>query len=141
MKQMLEQKRAAHALRLVRLPAAQNRDWARKMATHINKTPIRILNNGLGQALAFLVADNGGARGDRRKESGVLYDHLTEWLCGEPDEAHPRRIYPAGDLLERLMEGDQTQYFRAQEEALALFVWLRKFADAYLKTEEQEGAR
>lgn len=132
MNRTLEQKRAAHALRLVQNPAA-SKEWRTKMRTHIHKTPVRILNHGLGQALAFLIADNGGKTGEKRQESGLLYDHLGEWLCGPPDEAHPVRIYPAGDLLEHLIAGDQARYFRAQEEALALFAWLRKFADAYLE--------
>jgi CRISPR/Cas system CMR-associated protein Cmr5 small subunit len=35
--------------------------------------------------------------------------------------------------MKQLIEGDRQQYMLAQEEALKLFAWLKKFADAYLK--------
>lgn len=48
------------------------------------------------------------------------------------DKDQPCRIYPEGDLITQLMAGDRRAYLRAQEEALLLFDWLTKFADAYL---------
>jgi hypothetical protein len=36
--------------------------------------------------------------------------------------------------MRQLVEGDRAKYLRAQEEAVALFTWLKKFADAYLST-------
>lgn len=137
MRRMLSQQRAAFALRKVQdfTDTARNPRHERKpdkMSTHLHKTPIRILSNGLGQALAFLLSDNEGESGAKRKESGQLYDWLTEWLCGEADENQPCSVYPAGDLITQLMVGDRRAYLHAQEEALLLFDWLTKFADAYL---------
>lgn len=128
MSRTVEQKRAAFALRRVQ----GFRGSKEKMMVHINNTPFRILNNGLGQALAFLQADNEGKRGNDRKESGRLFDILHEWLCGDVNDEYPCRVYPAeaGNLMSALMEGGRDDYMRAQEEALALFVWLKKFADA-----------
>lgn len=34
--------------------------------------------------------------------------------------------------MKQLIEGNRTQYRHAQEEAIRLFTWLKKFADAYL---------
>lgn len=136
MSRTMEQKRAAFALRRVQ----DFRGNAEKMATHIHNTPMRILNNGLGQALAFLQADNEGKRGNERKESGRLFDIVQEWLCGAPDEEHPARVYGDGsrNLITSLMEGRREEYMRAQEEALALFAWLRKFADAGMLGEDPD---
>lgn len=140
MTRLLEQKRAAFALRFVlrfvEEEGHRNQAEQQKMATHIQKTPVRILNNGLGQALAFLLADNEGKRGGERKPSGRLYDKLEEWLCGDPDDERPMRVYKSPgqpNLVKQLMEGSREQYLLAQEEALRLFVWLRKFAEAYLE--------
>lgn len=137
MRRLLSQQRAAFALRKTQGfsdPARNpsNERKSDKMSTHLHKTPIRILSNGLGQALAFLLADNEGEIGVKRKESGQLYDWLTEWLCGEADEIQPSRVYPEGDLIALLMAGNRRTYLCAQEEALLLFDWLTKFADAYL---------
>ena len=140
MSRLLSQRRAVFALRKIRefSDQAHNPSHAHKpekMYTHIHKTPIRILGNGMGQALAFLLSDNEGKSGTHRKESGQLYDWLTEWLCGAADENHPCRVYPETDLIGQLMAGDRRAYLRNQEEALLLFSWLTKFADAYLGKE------
>ena len=129
MSRTVSQKRAAFALKFVR-DYRDNKD-KEKMTTHVHKTPIRALQNGLGQALAFLCAD---AAGDDGKAAEDLYQKLQEWLCGTRDENHPCRIYAGApvDLIKRLVEGDRATYLRAQEETLRLFDWLTKFADAYL---------
>lgn len=85
-----------------------------------------VLMNGLGQALATLVASG-------KEHEKQLYAQLQGWLCGGFDQAP----YQKGkDLLEALMEGDRKSYLRAQVEALAWLEWLKKFATAYLKKEK-----
>lgn len=128
MSRSLEQNRAAYALNFVQPFSG---DKAEKLQTHIQKTPIRILQNGLGQALAFLLADS---EGKADVPSHQLYDHLQDWLCGATSDSHPCRIYGGQqcNLMKQLIEGDRQQYMLAQEEALKLFTWLKKFADAYL---------
>jgi CRISPR-associated protein Cmr5 len=83
--------------------------------------------NGLGQACVTLLSQQ-DINGHRE-----LYDDLQSWLCGT-DEAAPYRN--AGDAGTRLMEeitsSDETTYFRAQAEALAYLVWLKKLAKAFL---------
>lgn len=127
MSRTIEQKRAAFALTFVKNYHG-DKD---KMSTHIHKTPIRILQNGLGQALAFLLSDAASTGGDAARE---LYNKLQEWLCGDRSDSHPCRVYLGNptDLIKRLVEGDRASYLRAQEEGLLLFNWLKKFADAYL---------
>jgi CRISPR type III-B/RAMP module-associated protein Cmr5 len=141
MRRLLLQRRAAFALERInafRDPACNlsKERKPEKMSMHIHKTPIRILNNGLGQALAFLLADNEGKTDTERKESGQLYKWLQDWLCGECTAEWPCRIYQREDLIAELLASDRRDYIRAQEEMLALFDWLAKFADAYLGKEE-----
>lgn len=126
MSRRIDQRRAAFALTFVRGYPGDTA-MVDKMSTHIQKTPIRILQNGLGQALAFLLSDGGEPAHD-------LYDKLQEWLCGDRNESCPCRVYTTGpvDLIKRLVEGDRAAYLRAQEEALLLFNWIKKFSDAYL---------
>lgn len=128
MSRSLEQNRATYALNFVQ-PFSGDKP---KLQTHIQKTPIRVLQNGLGQALAFLLADS---EGKTNTPSHQLYDHLQDWLCGATSDSRPCRIYSGQqcNLMKQLIEGDRQQYMLAQEEALKLFAWLKKFADAYLK--------
>jgi len=130
--QTLEQKRAVYTLGFINAHVKDDPADKAKLATQIQKTPIRILQNGLGQALAFLLADDKGKHTD---PSYKLYLHLQGWLCGADSLDHPCRIYGGQqcNLMEQLMEGSRAQYLQAQEEAIRLFAWLKKFADACLE--------
>ena len=70
------------------------------------------------------------------------------WLS---PEAHTRYAQQSGKeganadcaqkLLHRIVEGDQAAYLWAQAEAIAYLGWLKKFANAFLKTPESgDGA-
>lgn len=129
----LEQERARYALSCIRkhIPGQGAKDGeARKYGTLVRRLPTMVLQNGLGQALAFLLAD---AEGREDKPSRRLYDELEIWLHGAPGAERPDRVYQNGrDLIDALMEGTRDDYRRAQMAALGLLVWMRKFADAYL---------
>lgn len=132
MSHTLEQFRARHALQFVRNYKTNNpdSDYQAKLRTLIHNAPIQILQNGLGQALAFQLADNENKTGTDRLPSGHLYDCIQGWLS---DRKHPPKIYdPDDELIQQLVEGDRTHYMRAQAETLKLFNWLKKFADAWL---------
>ena len=123
MSQTLGQKRAKYALDVIsRAEDNGGEDYGR----HVRKLPAMILNNGLGQALAFLLADD---EGKKQKASWQLYNDLQAWLC---KVENPRCIYKNSELIKSLMDNDRSKYLQAQDEALKLLVWMTKFADAYL---------
>lgn len=96
----------------------------------IRKFPSMVINNGLGQALAFLLArgtDKKGQELDKNKEHGQLYLHLQEWLCDKKKLV--TKESPMG-LLDGLVKKDSTVYRHATIEALALATWLKRFAEA-----------
>lgn len=124
MSRLLEQRRAAFSLEFVR--AHQTSEDAKDLARQIQRTPVRILTNGLGQAVAFL----------KQKHVDSLVDHLQDWLCGVRDEQHPARMLAGRDLMSALFQASRGDYVAAEEEALNLFSWLKKFGDAYLETGE-----
>ena len=85
-----------------------------------------ILNNGLGQALAFLKASDELA-------AELLYGDLQNWLCDDPSvKTPPMSIYKGEGLIEALIAGNRSDYLLAQQEALRLITWMKKFADAFL---------
>ena len=133
MSRTLEQHRAKYALdQIQEVHGFSKNDDKAKYGTLVRKLPVMILNNGLGQALASLLADD---EGKRKNPSWHLYQDLQEWLAGsQAPTTHPSRVYTDGasNLIEQLMSGDRAKYLRAQREALALLVWMKKFADAYL---------
>lgn len=105
----------------------QHGDDAKKFATLVRGLPTMVLQNGLGQALAYLLADAEG----KKSPSQELYQRLQEWLCGATMEGRPERVYE-GKLIEQLMRCSRDDYQRAQQSALGLLAWMRKFADAFL---------
>ncbi len=86
------------------------------------RLPAMILQNGLGQALSFLLSlsnDNKGAE--------QLYRDISQWL-------RERDIYSKkGDVVGQIMEGDMDQYIRAQEMTLTLLDALSRFAEAFIE--------
>ena len=136
MSRTIEQRRAAFALKFIdefiKAQETQSKDDTKKakekLSTHIHKMPSLILQCGLGQALGFLLADAGG----KSTPSKMLYEILQNWLCGTSDDEHPIRVYSQSQLMEALVTGDKSHYFRAQEESLLLLNWLKKFAAAKL---------
>jgi len=129
MSRTLEQRRAAFALEFIKGQLSAEDKDKDKLNTHIHKSPSLILQCGLGQALAFLLAD----AGDKPKApSKILYTALQDWLCGSRDDNRPMRVYSQTELIEALVKGSRGNYFRAQEESLMLFNWLKKFAAAKL---------
>lgn len=129
MSRTLEQRRAAFALGFIEQQRGNGDKDKEKLNTHIHKTPSLILQCGLGQALAFLLAD---AKGELTP-SKILYNALQDWLCGTRNAVdRPVRVYNNGELIQLLVEGSRSDYFRAQEESLMLLNWLKKFADAKL---------
>lgn len=102
--QLLTQKRAGYALEVIRRIKAEQ---AAAYGRHVRRFPAMVQHNGLGQALAFLLADDaGGINGKsdgkgnwKPKEqtvtaAGQFYRDLEEWLCGrlEPTK-FPMRVY------------------------------------------------
>lgn len=121
----LEQERAAFALDRVNGWRDKRANDRESYARFVQRFPAMVLTSGLGQALAFLLADNEGGH----KPSGILYSDLGEWLVVR------RKLYQgtADELIDLLISGDRSTYQQATEEALGLLAWLSRFADAFLQ--------
>lgn len=124
----LEQQRAQKAWEDVRSVLEQNEAFRKKYGSLARKVPMLVLTSGLGQTLAFLRAKSKNNPAD---EHSVLFQHLSEWTMNQ--------IAPNArdkDLLTWILENDSASYRRATIEALAYLVWLKRFAEAELPTEE-----
>ena len=87
--------------------------------------PSFILQNGFGQALAFLVA-KGKAKYDDK--------HLTAFriICDWLVERNIIKSEQPKDILLQIARLEQTQYLQAQQETLAMLEWLKRYANAEL---------
>ncbi|RJQ27277.1 MAG: type III-B CRISPR module-associated protein Cmr5 [Peptococcaceae bacterium] len=127
MNNSLEQERAKFALEKIK-------DWGEKGSEeyyrYIAQLPVMIRNNGLGQSLVFLLAK-------KKAPCKEIYDAINEWLVNKrkvcKNVGNDNKI----SLIELLINGDRVQYSHAQQETLAFFNWLKMFADAFLKRENE----
>lgn len=128
--QTLEQMRAAFALdRIDQVKAGADKA---KYKTQLLKLPARLHNNGLGQTVAFYLTSGPG------KPETIICEWLQDWLS-RPKESGPA-IYPPGKELIRCVSGRELPekadpellYRQASDEARAIAVWLKRFAEAFI---------
>ncbi len=123
----LEQQRASHALMAIEALAAKPAELG-NFASYIEGFPAAIRTNGLGQALASELA--GKDRGHR-----LLYTAMQNWLCRDASSAPYQN---KENLIQAITAGNESTYLRAQAEALAFLVWLKKFARANLEPGKED---
>jgi len=126
----LDLQRAEHALGAIE--ALRCTDTGHYVG-YVRALPAAILQSGLGQASATLLAAAKNKPGDPHH---VLHDHLQSWLCREAADAP---YAGQAHLIKAITAGSQSDYLHAHAEALAYLAWLKKFAVALLK--EAEGDR
>ncbi len=131
-----DQARAAHALQTIRDLDKLGRDKYGKYVSYVSALPAQIIINGLGQALATLMA--AGGRGKKQHDPHyMLYLSIANWLMVRFPEWE---IKDGNIVIDRLVQGNQDTYLRAQAESLAYLNWLKKFARGILEeVSEQEG--
>ena len=95
-----------------------------------------ILQNGFGQSLAFWFA-KGTKDGKIRKEDKniVLFDIVKDWLSFKEDDVNNlfTKEKDRRKFIVELTGMDQQKYLSAQNEALALLDWVKRFAAADLE--------
>ena len=123
MQQTMQQQRAAYALRQVQKASNNPHTKAKEYKSYASSLPAMIHMNGLGQAAAFF-----RAKGGTHLE---LYQVLSEWLCQEQQPYQGCK-----DLLEGITTKDLHHYRLAQAEAQMLMDWVKKFAKAYMTSDE-----
>ena len=127
----MDQERAEFALEKIKaILGGADQSHKVEVRRYLNNLPALIRMNGLGQALAFF----------RMKGEGTahasIYLMVGAWLC---DAGSKGRIFSeSADALSAITQSDMAHYMAAQNEALALLQWLKKFAVALLPAPEKD---
>lgn len=127
METTISQKRSRFALeQLERIPV--NKDFANLTAG----LPAMILGNGFGHALAFLIS-KATKDGQSSEKHSAAFAIIARWLkeCGIIPDDEPK------SFLTNLSAMSQEQYLRAQDEALLVLEWVKRYANSALFLEEQ----
>ena len=140
MSMTLEQQRANDALTCVSEIKAAGDELGSRYRSYVERLPANIVMNGLGQAVATLMARKNGSGADA-KAYEFLLGHLQAWLCRQ-DPAAPyigAMLHDDMPLIRAISTSDQSVYVRAHAEALAYLVWLKKFAQAFLPRSKESS--
>ncbi len=128
------QKRAAHALAKVK-ELTDGNDYG-NYRSYVRALPARIIMNGLGQALAMEKAGAHAKNADIRAGHEKLFEHVQDWLLNGWENSP---YQGKSDLISAITQGKESDYIRAQGEAMAYVEWLKRFAVAYLPDEKNQA--
>ncbi len=117
--QTIEQERAKHALHAVNTWLVQGKEDQKELKSYVVGMPAMILMSGFGQTCAFYKSKGGNHE--------QILDVLTGWLKKD-------------DLMKFITHSSAQEYQLAQAESLAWLNWLKNFARAYLKGDDDEPA-
>ena len=127
----MDQERAEFALKKIQaILGGTDQSHKVEVRRYLNNLPALIRMNGLGQALAFFRMKGEGTAHD------AIYRMVSTWLC---DASSKGRIFSEdADVLTSITQSDMAHYMAAQNEALALLQWLKKFAVALLPLPKED---
>ncbi len=96
---------------------------AKEYKAYVKKIPMMIKSNGLGATLAFVKSK------EKKKEAyQLIYKQLAEWLIF-------KELIANGDLVKEVIDKSSSEYRMITVETLALFNWLRRFAEGLIQGE------
>lgn len=124
----IEQGRAAFAYQKVTdaVRDLKKDEQKKKYRAHVKDVPMMIKTNGLGATFAFILSK-------REKEQAyeVIYEQTEHWL--KDHQSHLLNLSGNKDFVEEIVKLKSHQYRAVTVEVLALFVWLRRFAEGLIK--------
>lgn len=132
-RELLDQQRAKFAYEAV--SKFKGKEDAKKYETLAKNLGAQVLQNGLGQTVAFLMSK---AKGNPDSVHGALLGQVTAWLTTERKIlALPAAgIRTTEQLMNVLLSASRNHWRRAENETVALATWLKRFAEALLSKPE-----
>ena len=118
--QTKEQIRSAFALGQIQ--SVFNDRVDEKTANFLVGVPTMILTNGLAQTLAFLLSKK------KEQKHKDTFHIIKNWLSREIPSLTTNSEM---EFLNKFAELKQSEYLKAQQEALAMLQWLKRYARAF----------
>ncbi len=111
----LEKERAIFAYQCVE-KANSDKGLKDDYKSYVKKIPTMILTNGLGATFAFIYSKNGNAY-------ELIYTQTNEWLKKDDKK----------NLIDWIINLESSEHRAVTNEILALFGWLKRFADGMIE--------
>lgn len=126
--------RAKYAFNMVAKVSENNSDFQNNFKSYVKNVPMLIKTNGIAATFAFVKSKSK----NENNEYNIIYDLVDIWLRTEmknpiiQENSHT-------ELSKALIDMSPSDFKRATKEVLALFVWLKRFAEGNLmKKRESE---
>jgi CRISPR-associated protein Cmr5 len=145
----IEQGRAAYAYQCAKEGSELSEDKIRKAyKSYVKKIPMLIKTNGLGATMAFIFSKKKNKTDKSDYAYWKIYEQLDIWLRSE-DHGQFSNIFnfiPLTDnngnrieLSDAIIGLNSNQYRMVTNELIALFTWLRRYAEGLIDGDELEG--
>ena len=132
----LEKDRAKFAFKCVeKFIKSNDKEKQKKYRGYIRNIPSMILNNGLGSTVAFIFSK-------RLKKEGIVYNQVGENIFDWLRENQNRYLIDLDsknnaeeklkELIDKIINQNSQEYRATTNEVLALFGWLKRFADGMI---------
>lgn len=113
-----------------------------KYKSYAKKIPTMILNNGLGQTLAFIVSKfqkeknkkKPGTKENPKNAYDLIYKQITDYLKSE-NTTRIKMPSDKNELVEWVISCDSKEYRFITQELLAFLNWLKRFAEGMIEGE------
>lgn len=130
----IEQGRAEFAYKNAKKVAEQlkkEHEQKKKYKAHCKDVPMMIKTNGLGATIAFIFSKQ-----QKEKAYRFLYEQISEWL--KKSQKHLIDLSDDRPLMEAVVALNSPAYRAVTVEVLALFSWLRRFAEGLIQDEDDK---
>jgi len=136
----LAQKRAKHALDKVNEIIDKHANLNNKnFKSFAAGSPTIILQNGLGQALAFWASKMKVDKNGNWNNEKYVLDVIKSWFA---NSENPLKFIESNtdekSFITNLINKDQAKYLEIQKETLAMFEWFKRYANAFLSEEKKK---
>ena len=125
----LSQARATFAFAEVEKANAHLNDKAKEFKSHVKDVPMMIRTNGLAAAYAF-VFSKAEEKAGKKNDYKLIEEISLKWLV----QQEVLQVQAGSDFYKTLTHLEREPYRRAVRELLALFTWLKRFADGMINS-------
>ena len=94
--------------------------------SYVKKIPMLIKTNGLGATVAFIFSKRKNDKGDTYN---LIYKQISDWF---KNEKNPFK-FEFSELTKDICDINSQEYRAITTETLALFTWLRRFAEGLIQ--------
>ena len=117
------------------MPDNKDSREAKDYKSYVKKIPMMIKTNGLGATLAFIKSKSKCKNNKPSNAYALINEQLKQWFLHDAQHYLMPELTSNDDLVAVVIALKSTQYRAVTVEIMALFGWLRRFAEGLIEGE------